>query len=311
MKNHNIDFHVSGILVNPQEQWGRIKRDAMGKSRVAFRKLDVDWKKYNTKDYLFTHDTACCSVETEENGYWIKPPCWELVNANGNAWTTPVLLASFKTFIGGEDDLEHMQIPALSKGKILDAIARPVVHHSDKYGNANIYVVDVLVATDRKHESLIERIESGKLNTLSMGTICCYTTCSICGKVIGDNDKNCEHIDKHLGQMVTCQDGKDRICSELCGAVDENGNYIEDSNKFIEISWVSHPAFQGAVVNAFVETNEIKATREKEKDELAKLFDGNLFERLKVADTDSKIALKITKEIGKVDRISGKIMDKM
>lgn len=311
MKNHNIDFHVSGILVNPQEQWGRIKRDAMGKSRVAFRKLDVDWKKYNTKDYLFTHDTACCSVETEENGYWITPPCWELVNANGNAWTTPVLLASFKTFIGGENYLEHMQIPALSKGKILDAIARPVVHHSDKYGNANIYVVDVLVATERKHESLIERIESGKLNTLSMGTICCYTTCSICGKVIGDNDKNCEHIDKHLGQMVTCQDGKDRICSELCGAVDENGNYIEDSNKFIEISWVSHPAFQGAVVNAFVETNEIKATREKEKDELAKLFDGNLFERLKVADTDSKIALKITKEIGKVDRISGKIMDKM
>ena len=311
MKNHNIDFHVSGILVNPQEQWGRIKRDAMGKSRVAFRKLDVDWKKYNTKDYLFTHDTACCSVETEENGYWITPPCWELVNANGNAWTTPVLLASFKTFIGGENYLEHMQIPALSKGKILDAIARPVVHHSDKYGNANIYVVDVLVATERKHESLIERIESGKLNTLSMGTICCYTTCSICGKVIGDNDKNCEHIDKHLGQMVTCQDGKDRICSELCGAVDENGNYIEDSNKFIEISWVSHPAFQGAVVNAFVETNEIKATREKEKDELAKLFEGNLFERLKVADTDSKIALKITKEIGKVDRISGKIMDKI
>lgn len=311
MKNHSIDFHVSGILVNPQEQWGRIKKDAMGKSRVAFRKLDVDWKKYNTKDYLFTHDTACCSVETEENGYWITPPCWELVNANGNAWTTPVLLASFKTFIGGENYLEHMQIPALSKGKILDAIARPVVHHSDKYGNANIYVVDVLVATERKHESLIERIESGKLNTLSMGTICCYTTCSICGKVIGDNDKNCEHIDKHLGQMVTCQDGKDRICSELCGAVDENGNYIEDSNKFIEISWVSHPAFQGAVVNAFVETNEIKATREKEKDELVKLFDGNLFERLKVADTDSKIALKITKEIGKVDRISGKIMEKM
>ena len=698
MKNHNIDFHVSGILVNPQEQWGRIRRDAMGKSRVAFRKLDVDWKKYNTKDYLFTHDTACCSVETEENGYWITPPCWELVNANGNAWTTPVLLASFKTFIGGENYLEHCfvkgtrilmsdgiyrniedikegdkvinrlgqvdtvknvqirksndlyeiqsrsimsrkmlvtgnhpfyvvnckknrncvftttkssegqwiearnldgnkysltipvcdfvietpeinenraeligwflaegnftyknkfhdgvsgidmafsanerekaeklknllivefgndfrkdcepriythyyhgkessltltlcnvkvaeffykycgehswskkmnesllymnknlqkilltniflgdgtfkrkqrgisiclvsqdliqqikfisnrlglnptyrrhevlkrydtltvvdgyevyvnsndgskkrpsyelsysmqdsrlfdeqrfenvssrksivfengegrwildkfvisksdaeeqdvynleiendnsyiaegvvvhncQIPALSKGKILDAIARPVVHHSDKYGNANIYVVDVLVATERKHESLIERIESGKLNTLSMGTICCYTTCSICGKVIGDNDKNCEHIDKHLGQMVTCQDGKDRICSELCGAVDENGNYIEDSNKFIEISWVSHPAFQGAVVNAFVETNEIKATREKEKDELVKLFDGNLFERLKVADTDSKIALKITKEIGKVDRISGKIMEKM
>lgn len=311
MKNHNINFHISGILDNPQEQWDNIKRDVMGKSRVAFRKLDVDWKKYNIKDYLFTHDTACCSVETEENGYWIKPPCWELVNANGNAWTTPVLLASFKTFIGGENYLEHMQIPALSKGKILDAIARPVVYHSDKYGDANVYFVDILIATDRKHTNLIERIESGKLTTLSMGTICNYTTCSICGKVIGDNDKNCEHIDKHLGQMVTCQDGKDRICSELCGAVDENGNYIEDSNRFIECSWVDHPAWQLAQLEQFVETEEMKVAREKDRDDLAKLFEGNLFERLKVADTDSKIALEITKKIGKVERISDGIMRKI
>ena len=734
MHKHNLDFHVSGILTNPEEQWDRIKRASMGKNRVAFRKIDVDWKKYNTKDYLFTHDTACCSVETEENGYWITPPCWELVNANGNAWTTPVLLASFKTFIGGDnfcfpegtrvlmsdgtykpieeikegdrvinakgevdtvvhtfchsytgkmntfkspdilskeltctsnhpfyvyqdrgvsavsgkrikpqskkerlhyDDVglapgekkgnledsrwghpqyvnaidldeernlfvhpvsnkvvendeinenrafligwflaegsyvdkghgvtfslskdekdiadkicelletefpekclsgivnakdkeefvakakakhakwdvmkhpktgkdswivvhyysskasaffkkwcneyswakclpeeamflpldlqktilmqymsgdgcdtikskganvssksqkliqqmrfiairldtfptyreigvlpryteetlkegypvfvdpntgklsrpgylldfncndwyklsggevpkhssystkfednfvfrfkkeeneannlivynfetqndhsyvvegvavhncEHIQIPSLSKGKILDAIARPVVHHSEKYGDAHIYVIDVLVATNRKHEALIERIESGKLNTLSMGTICNYTTCSICGKVIGDNDRNCEHLDNHLGQLVTCQDGKERICAELCGAVDENGNYIEGSNSFIEISWVSHPAFQGAVINSFVENEEIKTAREEEKEELAKLFESNLFERLKVADTDSKIALKITKEIGKVERISSDIMKKI
>ena len=111
--------------------------------------------------------------------------------------------------------------------------------------------------------------------------------------------------------MVTCQDGKDRICSELCGAVDENGNYIEDSNKFIELSWVEHPAFAGAVVNEFVETNEIRAAREEERDELSKLFEGNLFERLKVADTDSKIALRIANEIGKVDRISETIMRKI
>ena len=311
MREHNLDFHVSGILPNPQEQWGRIKRASMGKNRVAFRKLDVDWKKYNTNDYLFTHDTACCSVETEKNGYWITPPCWELVNANGNAWTTPVLLASFKTFIGGDNFFEHMQIPALSKGKILDAIARPVVHHSEKYGDAHIYYIDLLIATSRKHANLVERIESGKLRTLSMGTICNFTQCSICGKIIGDNDKNCEHIDKHLGQMVTCQDGKERICAELCGACDENGNYIEDSNRFIECSFVENPAFKGSVVNAFVETDEIKTAREEERNELAKLFEGNLFERLKVADTDSKIALRITKEIGKVDRISGKIMDKI
>ena len=169
MRQQKIDFHVSGILTNPQEQWDRIKRSSLGNRRVAFRKLDVDWKKYNTNDYLFTHDTACCSVETEENGYWNTPPCWELVNANGNAWTTPVLLASFRTFIGGENYLEHLQIPSLSKGKLLDAVARPVTYHSKKYGDAHIYFIEVLVATERKHTNLIERIESGKLTTLSMG----------------------------------------------------------------------------------------------------------------------------------------------
>jgi hypothetical protein len=163
---------MNHILTNPKEQWGRIKREAMGKSRVAFRKLDVDWQKYNTKDYLFTHDSICCSVATEDNGYWIKPACFELVNANGNAWTSPVLLGCFKTFIGGDNFQEHIQISSLSKGKILDAIIRSVTHHSDKYNeDAEIYIVDILVATDRKHANLIERIESGKLNSLSMGCL--------------------------------------------------------------------------------------------------------------------------------------------
>lgn len=311
MRERNLNFNVSNILNNPERQWGAIKRNAMGNTRVAFRKIDVNWKVYNINDYLFTHDTACCSVATEKNGYWIEPPCWELVNANGNAWTTPVLLSSFKTFIGGDNFREHLQIPALSKGKILDAIARPVVHHSDKYGDANIYVVDVLLATSRKHEELIERIESGKLSTLSMGCVCDSTACSICGKVVGDNDKNCEHLENYLGQMVSCQDGKKRICAELCGSCDENGNYVEGSNKFIEISWVEHPAFKGSVVNAFVETEEIRTAREDDRDKLAELFEGNLFERLRVADTDSKIAIKIANEYGKVERISGKIMKKI
>lgn len=300
---------MNHILTNPQEQWGKIKREAMGKTRVAFRKLDVDWKKYNTKDYLFTHDTACCSVETEENGYWIKPACFELINANGNAWTNPVLLGSFKTFIGGQNYLEHIQIPSLSKGKILDAIIRPVKHHSDKYDeDADIYYVDILIATDRKHTSLINRIESGELNTLSMGTLAEITQCSICGKKIYDGDKNCEHIDRHLGQLVTCSDGKARICAELCGACDENGDYIDGSNSFIECSFVQHPAFEGAVVNYFVETPEQKMARQKQKDELAKLFEGNLFERLRVADTDSKIALKIVQSEMKLERIAKNIM---
>lgn len=305
-----MDINTIGILTNPQEQWERIKRSAMGKSRTAFRKLDVDWVKYNTKDYLFTHDTACCSVETEKNGYWIKPACWELVNANGNAWTNTVLLGSFRTFIGGDNFLEHQQIASLSKGKILDAIIRPVHYHSDEQNaDADVYYVDLLIATDRKHTALIEKIESGELKSLSMGCLAQTTTCSICGKVIRDGDRNCEHLDRQIGKMVRCSDGKERICAELCGSVDANGNYEEGSNQFIEQSWVSHPAFPGSVINSFVETEEIRKEREESREELSKLFEGNLFERLKVADVNSKIALKITKEVAMIDRISKNIMD--
>jgi hypothetical protein len=59
-----MELIMSCVLTKPQEQWNKIKREAMGKTRVAFRKLDVDWQKYNIQDYLFTHDTACCSVAT-------------------------------------------------------------------------------------------------------------------------------------------------------------------------------------------------------------------------------------------------------
>ena len=135
MKKINFNLPVMGILNNPQTEWNQMRKSARGNIRTAFRDLNVDWKKYNTKDYLFTHDSIVCSVETEENGYNIKKPCEELVNANGNAWKNEVLLHCFRTFIGGDNFSEHIQIPALSKGKILDAIIRPVVHHS-KYGDA-------------------------------------------------------------------------------------------------------------------------------------------------------------------------------
>ena len=298
MKHQNFNFQLQNILTNPKQQWGKIVRDSKGSIRTAFRELDVDWKKYNTKDYLFTHDSIVCSVETEDNGYWITKPCEELVNANGNAWKNEVLLSCFRTFIGGDNFQEHIQIPALSKGKILDAIIRPTVHHS-KYGDANIYIVDILVATDRKHKTLIERIESGQLKTLSMGCLAEQTQCSICGKIIGDDDKNCEHLDNYIGSYYKCEDGKKRIVAELCGALDENGNYIENSCKFIEASWVEHPAFDGAVVNYFVETEEERIARENSQKELEELFNGDIFERLKVADTDSKIALKIAKDYKK------------
>lgn len=679
MKEFNANLNIKGILANPQKDWNKIKRAAQGNVRTAFRKLDVDWKKYTTDNYLFTHDTIVCSVETEPNHYWIRKPCEELVNANGNAWSNEVLLGCFKTFVGGENFLEHVQQPSLSKGKILDAIIRPVVHHSEKYGDAHIYMCfdentkiicnngewknigdlkendliyngdgnltsvvsivknkrkdlkqisiggvadkiictndhpflvfnpkedkvewveaenlsenmwlmqpfinmengtnhldknlawllgfylaegslwkrnknkegfsctqftinsselntvldkiekvkeilgeyqetiviknrwgkevsitrkhsgkctytrntsgnganisfyypefanlcfnlcgkgsstkqinfdifntfdeetklnflagyfdgdgnirkqrlsvksvsnkliqqvsvilsslkmpykmngswwnkpydkcmtieltshgllkinpfmqikkceldnikirngnrqvdickngilrkiykienlceektvvdikvedgrsflvsgivahncDILVATNRKHADLVHRIESGKLSTLSMGCLADKVQCSICGKIIGDGERECEHLERHLGKQVVCEDGETRICAELCGCLGKDGNFEKGSCEFIEASWVDNPAFPGAVLNEFVETPEIKQARESEERDLAHLFDGNLFERLKVADKESNIAIKVVKKFSKIDKIAQKV----
>lgn len=79
---------------------------------------------------------------------------------NCDSWERRVLLASYPTFVGGENYVEHVQIPSQSKGKIIDAVARELDH--------SVYI-DILVATNRKHATLISDIESGKMNSMSMG----------------------------------------------------------------------------------------------------------------------------------------------
>ena len=173
-RSASFDMPLATVLVNPTKDWQRL---TMGNNRVAKRVIDVDWKKFNQDNFLFTHCSIVCSVSTEDNGFYIKPCCSELVNNNGNAWTNEVLLATFKTFVGGKNFLEHVQISALSKGKILDAVIRPVLHKSEEgLGEADVYWVDILVATDRKHSDLVKRITNGELTTLSMGCECNLVT---------------------------------------------------------------------------------------------------------------------------------------
>lgn len=284
--------NVQSILSNPKKEWSNFVASNRCGLRTAFRNIDVDWDVYNNRDYLFTHDSIVASVATEEDGYTIKEPCWEIVNANGNAWTNEVLLHCYKTFIGGENYSEHIQVPSLSKGKILDAIIRETTHKGEK-----IYVVDILVATNRVHKSLVDRIERGELNTMSMGATARYVTCSVCGKIIDTvkEEPLCEHLEKSLKKVVE-YNGKKKYCAELCGAINtKTKEYIPDSCVFIEASWVEQPAYEGAVTNYLIETEEIKAAR-KEKKALEEEFSASLFSTLRVADKKGKIALRLTRE---------------
>ena len=103
-RTFNLDLPVATILSNPRHDWNMLT--AGGRLRVA-REIDVDWKKFNQDNFLFTHCSIVASVELEEDGHTIKAACNELINNNGNAWSNEVLLATFKSFVGGENYLEH------------------------------------------------------------------------------------------------------------------------------------------------------------------------------------------------------------
>lgn len=157
---------------------------------------------FDPKAYLLTHATIVASVDTVpvknarlgatiEGGkrivrktanYRIKADCDKYINNNLDSWARDVLLKSYKTFIGAHSFVEHVQIEDLSKGRIIDAVARDV--------GDSVYV-DILVANDRKHTDLIEQIESGQLSTLSMGCSIDGSTCTKCGHWAADETEFC------------------------------------------------------------------------------------------------------------------------
>lgn len=166
-----LDAHVVKILDHPKQQWNYHRRKTMGSKRFAGLQDQVDWSLFNPKDYLFTHDTIVASVKVAKDGYTIVDPCYELVNANGNAWSNQVLSHAFRTFIGKPNFYQHYQIQGFEKGLILDAVLRPVTYVGSNGKKAQIFYVDILVATNRKHKDIVKRIVDGQLTTMSMGCL--------------------------------------------------------------------------------------------------------------------------------------------
>jgi hypothetical protein len=140
-------------------------------------------KPFDPSGYLLSHATIVASVDVFEpagvktgsiledgfrvnrryGNYRIRPTCDRYINNNLDAWERRVLLASYPTFIGAHNFVEHVQVEDLSKGRIIDAVARDI--------GDSVYV-DILIATSREHAPLIASIENGKMATLSMG---CFT----------------------------------------------------------------------------------------------------------------------------------------
>lgn len=302
-RSFDLAMPVVDIIKNADRMWAKV--GGMRTANNGGRQIAVDWNKFNDNDYLITHCSICCSVNVEDNGFYIKAPCDELVNNNGNAWTTPVLKATFRSFRGAQNFLEHDQDPNKSKGTILDAIIRPVKYSGRAGGEETVWWVDILLATDRKHEDLIYKIENGKIDTLSMGCAAEAVQCSKCGKISRNDKPPCRHVQHELLSYFYDNRGVRRIVSELCGVSNRNpvtGIWEGDPNSvaFIEASWVETPAFEGAVINHFISRNpRIARLEESKSDNIIMASNNWLFEdlhKLRVADEYSAISLKIARE---------------
>jgi hypothetical protein len=255
-----------------------------GKCRMKTAKSII--AKYSPNKYLLSHVTIIAAVDVDlanpkdpKSDFLIKPEFSKFVNNNGDAWTKNVLKNSYQTFIGGENYLEHVQIPELSKGKIIDAVLREIPVGKDKEGKelTTLYC-DILVATDRKHEDLVRKIQSKELTTLSMGCLIKYSICSKCGNRAVDETQACDHIRYQKNNTFFDENGVQRKIAELCGYQDDS-----ESVRFIEASWVKQPAFTGAVLRSFVApSEEIMAKIEKaEKVETYKKKPGDYFKAAK------------------------------
>jgi len=233
--------------------------------------------------YMLSHCTIMSSVmtEPEPHDYWIKPVCSHLVNNNDDAWTNEVLKLSHRSFVGAFNFIEHFQNSQYAKGHILDAVLRKM----DIANGVWVYFVDILVATDLSHTSLIDEIRSGKVKYLSMGCVTDLVICSYCGHYVTDMGNYCNHLAFSKGSFLTDETGIPRRVAELCGhKTMPNGGV-----KFVEASWVATPAFPGAVkrntiteewigpktpyTTAAKEANFAKAASERPDDLLGEMVD--------------------------------------
>jgi hypothetical protein len=246
-------------------RWDRVRVASKRNSAVGTNLIEqasgILERPFDPGQFLLTHATIVASVDVFEpsgvktgsvledgfrvnrkyGDYRVKPETDRFINNNLDAWSRPVLVASYPTFIGAHNFVEHVQIEEQSKGRIIDAVARDI--------GDSVYV-DILIATDRNHDDLVRAIENGKMGTLSMGCTVDGTICTRCGHWAADETEMCPHVKYGKGNKFFDNNGRMHRVAELCGheSISPQGGV-----HFIEASWVATPAFTGAVLRNVLE----------------------------------------------------------
>lgn len=210
------------------------QRDLNTNPELSNAVLFEDWLPFAAKAY---------HINPDPNAYLFRPVLailTDLPNRNGVGFPVSELVKwnphrgrqAYQTWIGMPMHSEHGNWhpnpddpdPKLAIGVIADVVMTALVG----FGQNKLWKVVMLAAIDRtKDVARAKRIETGELNTYSMGAMVGGYTCSYCGKLVG---KGCNHIDPD--QPVVLYRIGDHLVYRLC--YDVSG---------MELSSVGDPAY--------------------------------------------------------------------
>jgi hypothetical protein len=262
----------NAVVVTPIVDPGKWIDKKVPSSRIVVASNKI--AAFDPSKWLLSHMTIIASVDVDkaesgkckknELNYLIKPEYSMFVNNNGDSWERGLLKACYKTFLGADNYVEHVQIPELSKGKVIDIALREIPFTKKDGKDLTTLYVDILIATNRSHSDLIDKITSGEYCAASMGCLIKYSQCSQCGNIAEDDTQACNHVRFFKNNYFYDPSGVKRIIAELCGRAED-----PESCKFIDASWVRKPAFEGAVLRNIL---EIGADNQDVSDKIKNVF---------------------------------------
>jgi len=184
------------------------------------------------EDCIYAHVTAMGTVNLEDNGFYIKPECAKYVNTNGDSWEKGLVVHTINSYLEkGLNYIEHVQVPYFAKGRPVDILLKDV--------GDSLYV-DLLI--EIQDEETAQKVINGEYNSCSIGCSYSWAVCSKCGQRFSPVDARCSHLDFHLRQNFTDENGIERVIAEVLRERDGGTVYTD-------ISWVANPAFKPAVLH--------------------------------------------------------------
>ena len=101
---------VAKPSISPDDWTDHIYKGACSGDKCRMKTAKSIIAKYSPDKYILSHCTIIAAVDTEladskdaKSDYYIRPEFSKFVNNNGDAWSKQMLMACYKTFIGGEN----------------------------------------------------------------------------------------------------------------------------------------------------------------------------------------------------------------